>query len=170
MASSGSEVCRGVVYTVGHSNRSLEEFIRLLERFRIVLVVDVRRWPTSRRFPWFERRALESALRSRGIAYAWLGDLLGGFRPGGYEAYMASDEYRKGIEVLRKLIDGEIRGYVAIMCRERLWFRCHRRFIADTLASLGYRVIHIVDESRTYVHRLRREGDVVSGSSITSDM
>ncbi len=158
MASGDRERCERIVYTVGHSNRELSEFLRILNKYGIALVIDVRRWPASKRFPWFSRSSLELVLRSRAIDYVWLGDLLGGFRPGGYEAYMNSDEYRRGIERLRELIDSLNRGYPAIMCKERLWFKCHRRFIANTLVELGYQVIHIVDEGRVVVHKPPRQG------------
>ncbi len=143
------------MYTVGHSNRTLDEFLKILHRYNIVLIIDVRRWPTSRRVPWFRREELEHALRREGIDYVWLGDLLGGYRPGGYENYMKTQDYAKGIELLRKYIDSVVQGYPAIMCRERLWFKCHRRYISDTLTSLGYEVVHIIDLDKTYKHRLR---------------
>ena len=158
MSSRSRERYGRIVYTVGHSNRELSEFLRILARYGIALIIDVRRWPTSRRFPWFSRNSLEPALRSRGIDYVWLGDLLGGFRPGGYEAYTRTYEYRQGIERLRELIDSLSYGHPAIMCRERLWFKCHRRFIANTLVELGYQVIHIVDENRTAVHKPLQQG------------
>jgi len=143
------------IYTIGHSNRTIEEFLRILRRYSIVLIIDVRRWPTSRRVPWFRREILEQTLREHGIGYAWLGELLGGYRPGGYENYMKTPEYAKGIEQLVQLVNSVQDGYPAIMCRERLWFKCHRRYIADTLTELGFEVIHIIDEDRTYRHRKR---------------
>ncbi len=150
--------CRSMtrlIYTVGHSNRTLDEFLRILRKYGIVLVVDVRRWPTSRRVPWFRKENLEKVLAEQGIRYVWLGELLGGYRPGGYENYMKTAEYARGIEQLVQLVNSVQDGYPAVMCRERLWFRCHRRFIADTLTELGFEVIHIIDEDRTYRHRKR---------------
>lgn len=133
-----------MVYTVGHSTRSLGELLGILRRYGIGVVVDVRRWPRSRRVPWFSRSVLSEYLPSRGIGYVWLGELLGGYRRGGYEAYMATREYRAGIGALIALIEAA-RGPVAIMCAERSWARCHRRYIAATLAGMGYRVLHILD-------------------------
>ena len=88
---------RRIVYTVGHSNRTLGEFISLLKQYRIAVIVDVRRFPTSRRVPWFKRELLMELLPVHGIGYIWLGELLGGFRPGGYEEYMKTEEYWHGI-------------------------------------------------------------------------
>ena len=139
-----------IIYTIGHSNRSLEEFLSLLDHYGIGLVVDVRRFPTSRKYPHFSRESLEAALSSRGIGYAWLGDLLGGYRKGGYRAYMETEEFRRGLERLLELAEGR---RTAIMCAERLWFRCHRRFIADALVAMGHEVVHIVEPGREYRHR-----------------
>ena len=140
------------VYTLGHSNRSLSEFIALLRRYSIRVIVDVRRFPTSRACPWFSKDSLSKALSAEGIEYVWLGELLGGYRSGGYEKYMSTDAYAHGISVLVDIIRRH-NGHVAIMCSEKLWFRCHRRFIADTLTSLGIEVIHIIDVAKLYKHK-----------------
>ncbi|ABM79999.1 hypothetical protein Hbut_0124 [Hyperthermus butylicus DSM 5456] len=127
----------------------------MLKLYRVKVVVDVRRFPTSRRVPWFRREVLMELLPVHGIGYIWLGEVLGGFRPRGYEEYMKSEGYRRGIEMLVKVVESA-RGPVAVMCRERLWFRCHRRFIADTLTSMGYKVMHIIDANRATPHYRRR--------------
>jgi uncharacterized protein (DUF488 family) len=85
--------------------------------------------------------------------YFWLGELLGGFRKGGYEAYTETEEFRKGIENLIQIMK---QGTIAVMCAEIVWFRCHRRYISKKLVQLGYEVVHIIDEKRTYVHKLRK--------------
>ncbi|WP_197272729.1 DUF488 family protein [Pyrodictium delaneyi] len=140
-----------LVYTLGHSNRTIGEFMSLLKLYHIVHVVDVRRFPGSRRVPWFNKEVLRETLLSRGIGYTWLGDLLGGFRPGGYEAYMATEDYQRGINKLINIIESTS-GPVAIMCRERYWRRCHRRFIANTLVYMGYQVVHIIDADKAELH------------------
>uniref|UniRef100_A0A7J3ZKI1 DUF488 domain-containing protein n=1 Tax=Fervidicoccus fontis TaxID=683846 RepID=A0A7J3ZKI1_9CREN len=140
------------VYTVGYNGRTLEEFLELLAQFSITLLIDVRRWPTSRRMPWFSREALQRALERLGIEYLWLGDLLGGYRHGGFEQYMKSREYGLGIERLVNAIESS-RGFTAVMCCEKLWFRCHRRFISDSLVDRGYVVVHIIEEGKTYIHK-----------------
>jgi uncharacterized protein (DUF488 family) len=144
-----------VVYTVGHSNRGLGEFIGILKRYGISVVVDVRRFPTSRKFPWFRIHVLSEALPLNGIGYVWLGNLLGGYRPGGYQEYMKTEEFRRGIEKLVEIIE-VARGPIALMCREKLWFKCHRRYISDVLVLKGYTVIHVIDLNRTQRHKVRR--------------
>jgi len=140
------------IYTVGHSTRKLSQLISLLKAYSIDVLVDVRRFPRSRKNPQFNRELLEAELEKAGIKYYWLGDLLGGFRRGGYREYTKTDSYRQGIE---RLIEITKLGTTAIMCAEALWFRCHRRYISDTLASMGFEVIHIVSETRAYRHKLR---------------
>ncbi|HDD33784.1 MAG: DUF488 domain-containing protein [Thermoprotei archaeon] len=146
------------VYTVGHSTRSLEELIKLLKAYGVGILVDVRRFPTSSICPHFKAENLEKALKRRGIRYVWLGDKLGGFRKGGYAKYMETEDFRRGLEELVEVIEeGEARGVgVAIMCSEKLWFKCHRRFIADALAEKGIKVLHIIDEGRLSEHKRKR--------------
>jgi len=143
------------VYTVGHSTRSLRELLEILDRYGVKVVIDVRRFPTSKRYPHFRRESLERELSARGIEYVWLGRDLGGFRRGGYESYMETEEFARGVERLLNLLERGKR--VAILCRERLWFKCHRRFISDVLVGLGYRVIHIILKEWTYVHKSSRK-------------
>jgi len=131
---------RGEVLTVGHSTRSLRQFLELLAKHGVEAVADVRRFPKSRKFPHFNRESLEKTLPQFGIEYHWLGELLGGYRRGGYEAYTKTPEYMRGIEELEALAS---RKRTAIMCAEGYWRRCHRRFIAETLEERGWRVIHI---------------------------
>ncbi len=142
-----------VIYSIGYGGRSWEEFANLLRKYDVKLVVDVRRWPTSKRMPWTEKKNIEALLSTRGIEYLWLGELLGGYREGGYKRYMETSEYRLGVRVVAGLSLALRKGFLAIMCMERLWFRCHRRFICDTLTRMGFTVVHIVDERRTYTHK-----------------
>ena len=144
---------RGTVYTLGHSTRSLQEFIRILKAYGIETVVDVRRFPGSRRHPHFAREILSVELPRNGVKYVWMGDGLGGYRPGGYQRYMRTREFRDAFRMLVKLAG---RSRTAVVCSEALWFRCHRRFLADRLAREGFKVIHIYDEGRSQPHRLRR--------------
>ncbi len=140
------------VYTIGHSNRDLSEFIKLLKHYKIETVVDVRRWATSRKFPYYNKENLEKELEKIGIKYIWLGEFLGGYRKEGYKKYMHSIKYKEGISKLEKMIKNQ---QIAIMCSEKLWFRCHRRYISDTLVEKGYRVLHIIDQKRVQEHKLR---------------
>jgi uncharacterized protein (DUF488 family) len=132
------------LYTVGHSTRTLDDLVGLLHDYGITQLVDVRHYPRSRRNPQFNLEALERELPSHGIAYAWDEDL-GGFRKGGYLAYMATPTFSRGLERLEGLLS---RGPTSIMCAEIVWFRCHRRFIARQMVARGYRVTHIVTRGK----------------------
>lgn len=92
--------------TVGHSTRSLEALLGLLREFKIEVVADVRRWPVSTRHPHLSREPLAAALEASGLAYVHLGAGLGGYRAGGYEAHMATAEFRAGLARLEELARG----------------------------------------------------------------
>jgi uncharacterized protein (DUF488 family) len=136
------------IFTIGHSTRRFEDLLEILRRYRISLLVDIRHFPRSCHNPQFNKETLEANLPAAGIAYHWL-EKLGGFRPGGYEAYTASREFAEGLEELKALASEQ---RTAIMCAGMVWFRCHRRFVADKLAELGFHATHILDEHRTYDH------------------
>ena len=139
-----------IVYSLGHSNRDIADIIRILKKFNILNLVDVRRFPTSRKYPWFNKENFMKTITENGIRYFWLGDLLGGYREGGYLKYMETNDFKIGIKKLISIIKS---GKTAILCSEKFWFRCHRRFISDVLKGLGFNVIHIIDEDRTYIHK-----------------
>jgi len=139
------------IWTIGHSTLPIDDFLEILKAKEIEILVDVRRFPRSRKNPQFERENLRNKLRMVGIEYHWLGDLLGGFRKGGYKNYMLKGEFQRGIE---RLIQIAREGKTTIMCAEKLWFRCHRRFISDRLHSLGIEVIHIVNKKKAYRHKI----------------
>jgi len=134
-----------LIYTVGHSTRSLEEFFSLLKKEGIEVLVDVRRFPTSKKFPHFSRDVLRKRCLEKGIKYIWLGDKLGGYRKGGYKEHMKKKEFLEGIKEIEKVSIGR---KVCIMCSEKIVFRCHRRFISAYLKMRGHTVVHIVDEKR----------------------
>ena len=137
------------VYTLGTSNRGIDEFISILKAYGIELVVDVRRFPTSK-FEHFKKENLERYLRENGFEYFYLGDLLGGYRTGGYQKYMESDDFGRGLQMLIDMVKGK---KTAIICREKFPWKCHRWQISRKLTEMGFRVIHIIDEGRTYVHK-----------------
>jgi len=139
------------IYTIGHSTRSFEEFLNILKRFGIELVIDVRRFPISKKFPWFNKENLERELKKEKIEYIHFPEL-GGYRKEGYANFAKSEEFREAIEELLKKIDERIG---VIMCAERFFWRCHRKYIANYLAELGYKVVHILDEDKTYEHKLK---------------
>ncbi|MCR4428403.1 MAG: DUF488 domain-containing protein [Caldiserica bacterium] len=134
------------IFTLGTSSRSKEEFLRLLGIHGIEAVADVRRFPTSR-FDHFKKELIRELLEKEGISYFYLGEELGGFRKGGYEAYTRTEDFQSG---LRRLVEIASLKRTAIVCAERFPWRCHRRFIARELALRGWEVIHILDEERIW--------------------
>ncbi|MEM7821303.1 MAG: DUF488 domain-containing protein [Candidatus Aenigmatarchaeota archaeon] len=137
------------VYTIGHSTRNFEEFLNILKKFNILVVIDVRRFPSSRKFPWFNKENLEKELTKNKIEYIHFPEL-GGYRNEGYEAFSKSEFFFQGLDKLIKLIDKKIS---AILCSEILWWRCHRRYIANALVEKGFEVIHVLDEEKTQEHK-----------------
>jgi uncharacterized protein (DUF488 family) len=162
---SGAEHGWETIYTIGHSTHSVEAFVGILLAQGIELIADVRRFPGSRRLPHFESDALARALAGSGIEYQWLPALggrrrttpdsinLGWRHPAfrGYADYLATDEFAGGLFELLVMAGG-LR--TAMMCAEVLWWRCHRRLIADVLVSIGVDVFHIRNAGTTERHRL----------------
>lgn len=148
-------VDRPRIASIGHGSRSQQEMTALLKSRGVTCVVDVRRFPASRRHPHFSAAALRSWLSAAGIGYVEMGDTLGGFRSGGYEAWTRTPEFGAGLERLEALALQAWRrgGLVAFMCSERLPWRCHRRFIGQALVRRGWQVMHIIDERRDWCPR-----------------
>ena len=138
-----------VVYTLGTSTRTLEEFTALLKHLVVEVVVDVRRFPSSR-FEYFRKEELAKSLLGIGIDYGHLGEELGGYRRGGYQAFLASEEFKRGLEKLERIAEEK---KIAIVCAERLPWRCHRRFIGMELERRGWQVIHVIDQKRSWIPR-----------------
>jgi len=138
------------IYTIGHSTRRFKDFVKILKKHKINLVIDVRHFPHSKHNPQFNREELETKLKKSGIGYKWL-EKLGGFRPGGYKKYVKTKNFKDGFE---ELLSIDPNANMAIMCAEILWFKCHRRFIADELKRKKIDVIHIYDENKTDRHKI----------------
>lgn len=146
----------------------------MLAGYDVELVADVRRFPGSRRLLQFESGVLERSLGERGIAYRWLPALGGRRRPAAdspnlgwrhpafraYADHVASEEFAAGLLELLVLAGG-LR--TVVMCAEVLWWRCHRRLIADVLTSFGVEVVHIYDASKAEPHRLAAPARLVAG-------
>ena len=140
----------GSLYTVGHSNLELDPFLDALDRHGIDCVVDVRSYPRSRYAPHFDRHALASALRTRGIDYLFLGDRLGGRSPYpdhyvdgqlDYVRLVASSPFREG---LQEVAERAVEQRVALMCSEEDPLRCHRAVaIGRYYHEQGWQVLHI---------------------------
>ncbi|HEX77255.1 MAG TPA: DUF488 domain-containing protein [Dehalococcoidia bacterium] len=137
---------KGLIYTLGTGTRSFAEFIALVRGHRLESVADVRRFPSSR-LEHFRRQAFSELLTAAGCNYVYLGAELGGYRKGGYPAYMETGEFQRGIAQLEGLASTS---RTAIVCAERLPWRCHRRFIGRALQGRGWRVVHIVDDKRVW--------------------
>jgi uncharacterized protein (DUF488 family) len=138
---------RKTIYTLGTSTRTLDEFFSILEAYGIKSIADVRRFPKSTRYAYFNRESLESEAEKRGLAYSWLGDLLGGFRTGGYEKYQKEEAYLGGVD---RLEDMGRQNSTLFICAERLPWKCHRRFIAQSLMERGWEIVHIIEKDRTW--------------------
>jgi uncharacterized protein (DUF488 family) len=161
------------VWTLGHSTRSIDEFLAVLGAHRIECVLDVRRFPGSRRHPQFESGALSGSLAGADISYRWL-ESLGGRRAPvrtsvsawrhpafhAYAEHVATEEFAAGLTELL-MIAGGLRS--AVMCAELLWWRCHRRLIADVLTSLAIPVVHIRTAAASELHSLSPPARLVGG-------
>lgn len=134
------------IFSVGTGTRTAEEFLELLRHYGIVQAVDVRSYPVSR-FDHFRRENLEPFLNDAGIAYTWMGPLLGGYRKGGYEAHMQTEDFRQGIRELEHLAS---RAPTVFFCAETVPWKCHRRYIGRVLQSQGWRVVHIITEKNVW--------------------
>lgn len=153
-----------ILYTVGHSRHSAEAFLALLERFEIRVLVDIRRYPGSKKFPHFRKENLAPFLEAHGLGYKHL-EGLGGWRrprpdspntaltsPGfrGYADHMQTAEFQKALAELLELAG---RGTTAVMCAEALPWCCHRWFLSDLLTAKGFRVFHILPDGTIREHR-----------------
>lgn len=162
------------IWTIGHSTHSAEEFLGILQHYHIKLLVDVRRYPGSRKFPWFNQDVLKSYLIDHGIDYVHIGELGGRRKPNpdsenttwrhpafrAYADFMESEEFKIGITELELLATTKVS---AIMCSEVLWWRCHRSMIADYLKSSGWEVMHILSKEKSTEHPYTQPAKVVNG-------
>ena len=160
--------------TIGHGTLAAEEFAEVVRGAGVEAVVDVRRYPGSRRHPHFARDAMAAWLPAHGVAYRWLAALGGRRRPSpesanagwrnpqfrAYADYMGTDEFAAGVSELMELAADHS---VAVMCSESVWWRCHRRLLADHLVLIeGISVDHVFHDGRLTLHEpfdgARREG------------
>jgi uncharacterized protein (DUF488 family) len=163
------------IWTIGHSTRAIDSFVSLLKKNGIKLLVDVRSFPGSKRYPQFNREALAKSLVDAGIRYEHFPQL-GGRRKSkpdshntvwrsasfrGYADHMETEEFHKGIERLLDL--AREAGPAAIMCAEAVWWRCHRSLISDYLKARGIEVIHILDANKIEPHPFTSTARIVNG-------
>jgi len=137
------------LWTIGHSNRSKEAFLDLLNDHCVEVLVDVRSFPTSK-IEHFKREDMTRWLPEHEIEYVWLGKELGGYRRGGYKAHMKTSLFLEGI---KKLLDIAVQKRTCIMCMEPNPKYCHRRFISAHLERKGEKVTHIVAKGQTSLNQ-----------------
>jgi uncharacterized protein (DUF488 family) len=164
--------------TIGHSTRSLAEFIETLQAHSIKTLVDIRAFPMSKRLPQFNRETLETSLPAAGIRYIWRKEL-GGYRKKiredsphialrndsfrNYADYMLTAEFEKAMAELIALAEDQ---HTAYMCAERVYFRCHRMLVSDWLVAHGHEVLHIDGLEPVKPHRLTAEARMIDGELI----
>lgn len=162
------------IWTIGHSTRTLEELVEMLHSFQIEMVVDIRSFPGSRKFPQFNKEALEISFPENGLQYLHLKELGGrrkvnqdskntawhhvAFR--GYADYMETDSFKKGIETLEEIA---LKQRTAYMCSEAVWWRCHRSMVSDYLKVHGWKVMHIMDIDKAQEHPYTAPAKIVNG-------
>ncbi len=163
-----------IIWTIGHSTRSLDEFTGLLKDFQIQCLVDIRSLPGSNRYPHFNKENLEKSLPAHHIRYVHLIHL-GGRRkvfPGskntgwrldafrGYADYMETSQFTGAIKELESIA---LEQRTAYMCAESLWWRCHRSLVSDYLKLNGWQVLHIMGPKKTVEHTYTQPAKIVEG-------
>lgn len=165
---------KGTIYTVGHSNRTVEEFIEILKTYKIELVVDIRSIPQSMHNPQFNKDAIARSLRNRHINYRHMKDL-GGFRHSlkdsinqgwkkpsfrGFADYMQTGKFDMALEKLIALL---VKKTSVLMCAESVPWRCHRSLIADTLTARGVVVKDIYSKASVKEHSMTSFARIMTG-------
>ncbi|OAX84632.1 hypothetical protein ACJ72_00996 [Emergomyces africanus] len=181
--------CHPPIFTIGHGTRTLLELIELLQSAHVTELVDIRSIPRSFTNPQFNHDTLQRSaeLHSAWINYVWSGPLLGGRRNAkqpdleqhttirvaafrNYAGYMCTSSFKDGLAELKSLAENlqtSGQGYLAIMCSETLWWRCHRRMIADILVTQGWKVQHLgvgktpMEHERWEIARTDEKGSLV---------
>jgi uncharacterized protein (DUF488 family) len=162
------------IWTVGHSTRTGEKFGEILLAHEIKVLVDVRSFPGSRRYPQFNREQLAESLSEIGIEYRHEPRLGGRRTPRvdshntawknasfrAYADHMETETFRSGVE---ELLEVAANKRTAVMCAEAVWWRCHRSLIADYLKAEGHTVLHIIDQNKSEEHPFTSAARIVEG-------
>jgi len=163
-----------IVWTLGHSTYSVDDFLKILKSFKIEQILDVRRHPGSLNFPQFNKKALETSLVENKIAYIHL-EILGGRRKThsnskntiwrhpsfrGYADYMETQEFEDGMKELKNL---SLKNRSAIMCSEAVWLSCHRSMISDVLKADHWKVLHIMALNKKTEHPYTKPAKIIEG-------
>ena len=162
------------IWTIGHSTHPLEEFIEWLKAHRIEALTDIRRYPGSRRYPHFNKDALEISLPKNGISYYHF-ENLGGRRKArpdsvnhvwrhpsfrGYADYMETKEFRATVEELKQIASEK---RISLMCSEAVWWSCHRAMVSDYLKVQDCEVLHIMSLDKTTEHPFTKPAKNIDG-------
>lgn len=162
------------IWTIGHSTRSLDEFIELLQSNNIKTVADIRHYPGSKRYPHFNKIELNESLLKNNLDYFHIVQL-GGRRKAnvdskntawrhpafkGYADYMETTDFNDGIKMLEEI---GLKSPTAFMCSEAVWWRCHRSLVADYLKVKGWNVLHIMGINNTVVHPYTSPAKIIDG-------
>ena len=162
------------IWTIGHSTHSLKEFLEWFHAFQIEVLVDIRRYPGSRKFPHFNKESLTESLPKNDILYYHF-ESLGGRRKAkpdsvnqvwrhpsfrGYADYMETREFAGIIEELKDIAS---KRKTAIMCSEAVWWSCHRSMVADFLKAEGWEVLHIMGKDKTTEHPYTKPAKIEDG-------
>lgn len=172
------EPTRPVIWTLGHSTRPIDDFLKLLAAGDMKLLADVRRFPGSRRYPQFNQEALTKSLADAGIEYRHFIELGGrrsqrlpdspnsAWRVEQFNAYADHMQSPEFLQALDELITMAQTKHTAIMCSEALPHKCHRRIISDALVARGWTVRHLLSPQRIDEHTLTPFAHV-SGTEVT---
>lgn len=168
------------IYTIGHSTHSLNDFVEMLQSFDIRVLVDIRHFPGSRKFPHFNKENLAAELPKVGITYTHLEDLGGrrkvhkdsknnrwrndSFR--GYADYMETENFELAAAKLEAIA---LKQPTAYMCSEAVWWRCHRSMVSDYLKAKGWTVLHIMGIGKAEEHPFTSPARVVGNRVFYSD-
>ena len=157
------DIKHGKVWTIGHSTRTIEDFLNLLAAHDIKMLMDIRAFPGSRRYPHFNKDDLSATLAAHHIGYNHMPGLGGRRKPDthsvniawrhpsfrGYADYMQTSEFMKHIQALEALAAKHRAVY---MCSEGPWWKCHRALVSDFLKVRGWEVLHIMDKGKLTEH------------------
>ena len=163
-----------IIYTIGHSTHTLEEFVAMLKSFNIELLADIRNFPGSRKFPHFNKENLPASLTENNIEYIHLKNLGGrrkvnpescntGWRVAafrGYADYMETESFKKAIKELEQIASEKRAAY---MCAEAVWWRCHRSLVSDYLKHNGWTVLHIMGVNKSTEHPYTAPAKIMNG-------
>ncbi len=175
-----NSLAKPTVYTIGHSTRTIEEFLELLFSFNIKVLADIRKMPGSRKFPQFDQDALKKTLAENGIEYIYLEDL-GGRRKvsstsknttwrnksfQAYADYMETEDFANGAAQLAKLALDQP---TTMMCSEAVWWRCHRSMVSDYFKAKGWEVLHIMALGKVTEHPYTSPARVVGDEVVYTE-